>query len=213
MMAETQEQPKRVFISHSGRDKFVVTEMAELVRTILARRGIRAEVFNTSDSEHRFRDRSSGETEDEWEQNLKAYLQKNLDESDLYILAFTPTTFSRVSDWVRFEFHVADELSTVEHIAFLPCVMHGFVRKDMEFEEKHPDWLLIDEEFERRLLFYQLVHINASRVHPTSVRTSRVSSPKFQWPPSGAELEQSYGLLQDDGYREFSAMLGNILGS
>jgi hypothetical protein len=126
----------RIFLSHSGLDAERARRLAAALKRELYQMsgGLETEVFNTSEPEHRYQDlKDRLKAGDVWlaeiekyEEELRAYLSRQLLDSSAYILLVTPKSLAADSEWIRFDIETArSHAASARRRFFLPCVMGG----------------------------------------------------------------------------------------
>src|SRR5438132_69034 len=106
---------RQVFLSHSGHDAHRATELAATLERRLADLGDQVEVFNTSEPEHRYSDlrelltvgQDWGARAERHEDELRAYLTQNMDESSAFLSLVTPNSLRAASKVIEFEIETA----------------------------------------------------------------------------------------------------------
>lgn len=127
----------QVFLSHSGLDAARATKLAAELEYLLKVLGHDAEVFNTSEPEHRFKELTEPFATSQYEEELRRYIARNLTSSSAYVLLVTPNSLSARSKWVEYEMESAQseyELKCVRSAEanleegvfyFFPCITGG----------------------------------------------------------------------------------------
>jgi hypothetical protein len=148
----------KIFLSHSGLD----SDRSLTLQTELEGRfkmlGYRVKIFNTSTVEDRFKELESvlttgggwREQTEQYETELRHYIEQNLVDSVAYLLLVTPASLSANSRWIRFEIDTArSKVTSGKRPFFFPCVADGAALAELpegarEFqgiELETPKWL------------------------------------------------------------------------
>jgi hypothetical protein len=131
---------RTVFLSHSGLDAARATALATRLERELASRRFHVEVFNTSESEHRCKDlRYLLESGEDWrtragryEEELRAYLAKNMSDAAAFVSLVTPTSLIAASKVIEFELDTAHEIARMRQTPFFfPCVADGATLREL----------------------------------------------------------------------------------
>ncbi len=129
----TDHQQSQIFLSHAGEDHKEAKKLAKRLEKALRTKGHNnIEVFNTSETEHRFKDLheilKSGDLfrqkAYEWSRELRKYLKKNILYSKAYLLLVTRNSAQKKSEWIKFEIEVAKKVSGKRDF-FFPCIIGG----------------------------------------------------------------------------------------
>jgi hypothetical protein len=130
----------QMFLSHSGHDADRATQFAATLEKELARLGYDVQIFNTSEPEHRYQSLQEllnvGEDwrlrAQEYEQDLRSYLRRNLEESAAFLMLVTPNSLAAASGVIEFEIATARAAAKAQSRAFFfPCVAAGATLRDL----------------------------------------------------------------------------------
>ena len=127
---------KKIFLSHSGKDKEYAIEIAKKIEVHLKliSSSFEFEIFNTSHQRYRFKEfekmvlveESFKEKYFEWEKELIMYLKKNLLASDIYLLLVTKRSLLENSKLILWEMKLADKEARKRKASFfIPCLYNG----------------------------------------------------------------------------------------
>ena len=131
---------QQIFLSHSGHDADRATQFAATIEKELARLGHDVEVFNTSEPEHRYKNLQEllNVAEDwqlraqEYEEDLRSYLRRNLEQSLAFLVLVTPNSLAAASRVIEFEIDTAKAAAKEQsRLFFFPCVAHGTTLRDL----------------------------------------------------------------------------------
>jgi hypothetical protein len=131
---------QQIFLSHSGHDAARATQFAATLEQELARLGHRVQVFNTSEPEHRYQSLQEllniGEDwrwrAQQYEQDLRSYLRRNLEESAAFLVLVTPKSLAAASSVIEFEIEAAKAAAKEQSsVFFFPCVADGATLRDL----------------------------------------------------------------------------------
>jgi hypothetical protein len=131
---------QQIFLIYSGHDADRATQFAATLEQELARLGHDVQVFNTSEPEHRYKDlQDLLHVGEDWrlrvqryEEDLRSYLRKNLEESAAFLVLVTPKSLAAASRVIEFEINTARAAAKEQSRAsFFPCVAGGATLRDL----------------------------------------------------------------------------------
>ena len=144
----------QVFLSHSGHDANRATELAATLERRLADLGDQVEVFNTSEPDHRYKDLrellTAGENwrarAERYEDELRAYLTENMEESSAFLSLVTPNSLRATSKVIEFEMETARSMAMRNRAFFFPCVADGASLRDLPSAAREFQGVELDAE-------------------------------------------------------------------
>jgi hypothetical protein len=124
-----------VFLSHAGEDRETAATISARVNNFFQNQGRSVTVFNTSESQFRFKDRSERALLLPevvlYDQELAEYLIENMIASRAYLLLITPLSLKLRKDWVEFEIEVGTQVARELRRCFFPCFANGAKLTDL----------------------------------------------------------------------------------